>query len=237
MFRISGYRPELWDALTGNIKEAKAFTQKDGVTTIPLVFEPYGSVIIVFNKPIDKNENGIDTRNYPDYESIMTLNGAWLLHFDTVWGGPETIEFPHLSDWSEHPDERIKYYSGPAVYHKMFDVDFDIEKDKSYYLQLESVKDVGIATVKINGEDKGVTWTKPFRVDITENIKKGKNKVEIKVINSWYNRVAGDEMNPDKRQYTKTNIVLGHDFTGKPLNEIPLEPSGLIGPVMIVVEK
>jgi hypothetical protein len=45
--------------------------------------------------------------------------------------------------------------------------------------------------------------------------------------------VAGDELFPGKKQFTKTNIVLGHDFRGRPIKEIPLEPSGLLGPVTI----
>jgi len=92
---------------------------------------------------------------------------------------------------------------------------------------------VGIAEVKINGVDKGVIWTAPFRVEISEAFHKGENKLEIKVVNSWYNRVAGDEMFPDKKQYTNTNAVLINDFRGRPRKEIPLEPSGLLGPVTI----
>ena len=49
-FRISGLQPELWDALTGDIREAKAFTQKDGLTNLPLTLEPFGAVFVVFNK-------------------------------------------------------------------------------------------------------------------------------------------------------------------------------------------
>jgi hypothetical protein len=98
---------------------------------------------------------------------------------------------------------------------------------------LNEVKDVGIAAVKINGIDKGILWTKPFRLEITSELKAGENTLEVEVVNSWYNRVAGDEMFPDKKTFTKTNIVLINDFRGQPRTEIPLEPSGLIGPVTL----
>jgi hypothetical protein len=143
------------------------------------------------------------------------------------------VTFPSLSDWSQSTDEGIKYYSGAATYQKTFKTTFAFHKGTSYFLQLENVKDVGIATVKINGVDKGTLWTKPFRVDISKELKKGKNTLEIKVVNSWFNRVAGDEMNPDKKQYTSTNIVLGHDFLGRRQPTIKLQPSGLLGPVSI----
>ena len=35
------------------------------------------------------------------------------------------------------------------------------------------------------------------------------------------------------KKYTNTNIVLGHDFAGRTIQQIPLEPSGLLGPVTI----
>jgi len=236
-FRNSGFRPELWDALTGIIREAKAFTQKDGLTTMPLTLEPYGSIFVVFNEPIDKNTQGTTSRNDPDYLDIQNIEGPWTVHFDPKWGGPESVEFPELIDWTQHPDEGIKYYSGAAVYYNTFHTNFVPEKDKTYFLQLENVKDVGIAVVKLNGKDKGIVWTKPFRVDISEDLKQGSNTLEVKVINSWYNRVAGDEISPDKKRYTSTNIIVHNNFRGEKMEKISLESSGLIGPVKITEGK
>ena len=50
MFRISGKRPQLWRPDTGRIECAAVFSEKDGVTTIPISFEPSGSVFVVFRK-------------------------------------------------------------------------------------------------------------------------------------------------------------------------------------------
>jgi hypothetical protein len=232
-FRVSGSQPELWDALTGDIREARAFTQKEGITMVPITLEPYGAVIVMFHKEIGKDRQGVGKRNFSDYRTIIEIKGAWEVNFDPRWGGPAWVTFTELTDWAKHTDEGIKYYSGTAVYHKTFSLDFDPQKDKQYFLQLESVKDVGIAEVKINGKDKGVLWTKPFRIEIGQELKKGDNALEIKIVNSWYNRVAGDEISPGKKRFTNTNIVLGHDFRGRPISEIPLEPSGLLGPVTI----
>jgi hypothetical protein len=232
-FRVSGKQPELWDALTGNIREARAFKQKDGLTTVPLTLEPYGAVMVVFNKKIAADKQGSAERNYSDFETVKEITGEWSVHFDPKWGGPESVLFPELLDWSQHTDEGIRYYSGAAVYKKSFTLEPELLEDKSYFLQLGSVKDVGIAEVKVNGTDKGVVWTSPFRVEISNELKEGENILEIKVVNSWYNRVAGDQMFPDKKPYTSTNIDLKHDFRGRPIEKIPLEPSGLLGPVTI----
>jgi hypothetical protein len=232
-FRVSGKRPELWDALTGDIRPALAFQQDKDLTSLPLVLEPYGSVMVVFNEPISPTTNGVAGQNYPDLQTISELKGEWSVAFDERWGGPASISFPELVDWSQHADERIKYYSGSAQYKKTFSMEQSLQKDKRYYLQLASVKDVGIAEVSINGKNKGIVWTAPFRVDITDALKQGSNQLEITVVNSWYNRVAGDQTFPNKKQYTQTNIDLKHDFRGRPTEKIDLEPSGLLGPVTI----
>lgn len=232
-FRVSGLQPELWDALTGDIRDAKAFSQKENVTTLPFTFEPYGAIMVVFNKQINKNKQGTAQRNYSDYKEVIDITGAWQVSFDPKWGGPGSVTFPGLADWTKHSDEGIKYYSGTAVYTKAFNIDFVPNRGKQYFLQLENVKDVGIAEVKINGQDKGILWVKPFRIEISEELQKGNNILEIKVVNSWYNRVAGDEMSPDKKRFTSTNVVVRNDFRGRSRKEIPLEPSGLLGPVTI----
>lgn len=230
-FRVSALQPELWDAQTGIIRDAKAFGQAAEITTVPLTLEPFGATFVVFNRPIGKETQGDAARNYPDYETVQTIDGSWTVHFDPERGGPGSVTLPELIDWTTHQDEGIKFYSGPATYNKSFTC--KKEKGASYFLQLENVKDVGIATVRINGKDKGIVWTKPFRVEITEELQDGENSMEIEVVNSWYNRVAGDEMSSGTKKYTQTNVVLGHDFAGRPLQEIPLEPSGLLGPVTI----
>ena len=232
-FRISGLQPELWNALTGEIKEAKAFTQNENLTKVPLTLEAYGAVFVVFNKEVSEDKQGEEERNFSDFQTAQTIDGEWNVSFDPAWGGPANIVFPELMDWTKHTNEGIKYYSGKAVYTKSFRVDFKLSKDDQYFIQLENVKDVGIAEIKINGIDKGILWTKPFRVEISDALKKGKNNLEITVINSWYNRVAGDEISDNSKKFTKTNIILKHDFRGRPIEEIPLEPSGLLGPVTI----
>jgi hypothetical protein len=234
-FRLSGKQPELWDALTGEIRDAKAFAQKDGMTIVPLTLEPYGAIIVLFNTEISENKQGTEQINYADFETLAEITGEWEVDFDPKWGGPESVMFPELMDWTLHTNEGIKFYSGTAVYNKTFNIGFEIQTDKQYFLQLENVKDVGIAEVKINGKDKGILWTKPFRAEISNELQKGENTLEIKVVNSWYNRVAGDQTFPGKKQYTSSNIDLKHDFRGRPIDEIPLEPSGLMGPVTIEV--
>jgi hypothetical protein len=231
IFRVEGRQPEFWDPLTGEIRDATAFSQQDGRTTVPLTLDPYGSVLVLFSKPVANDLQGNGKTNYPGFAPLQELEGPWHVYFAPEYGGPGVVHFPELADWTTFKDEGIKFYSGPAIYHKKYH--FIPVPDNTYFLELEKVKDVGIAHVIINGIDKGIAWTKPFRINVSDALVEGENSLEIKVINSWYNRVAGDEMNPRQDQVTRTNIVLKKDFKGESVKEIPLEPSGLLGPVSI----
>ncbi|MBQ6286986.1 MAG: glycoside hydrolase [Bacteroidales bacterium] len=231
-FRVSGFQPELWNPLDGSIRDARAFSQSDGLTTVPLEFDPYGSIIIVFNKK-SKASGGEALSNYKSYRTLSEVEGPWTVCFDPEWGGPGKVVFDTLADWSTFADEGIRFYSGHASYENSFELPGGPSKGTSYRIRLNDVKDVGIANVFLNGTFVGTVWTKPFDIDVTSFIRKGRNTLEIEVVNSWYNRVAGDEMNPDGKTWTRTNIVLGHDYVGRKLDTIPLEASGLIGPVEI----
>lgn len=52
-FRVTGKQPELWWPDTGRTAPAVMFEEKDGVTRVPLSFEPNGSMFVVFQKPVD----------------------------------------------------------------------------------------------------------------------------------------------------------------------------------------
>lgn len=226
-FRVSGRRPELWDPLTGGIRPLDVFTQSDGATSIPLEFDPFGAFFIVFAEK-GAAPASADGRNFPKYTPVAAIDGEWRVAFDRAWGGPGEVVFPSLADWTKSKDAGIRFYSGAATYKK----DFDFAGDAScrLYLELGEVLDVGVATVKLNGRDLGTVWTKPFRVDVTGVLKSGKNSLEVRVVNSWYNRVLGDQQGGGKKKFTKTNIRL-RDRKGKPAK---LSSSGLLGPVRIV---
>jgi hypothetical protein len=49
-FRVKDMTPELWDPITGQIREITVWREENGRTFIPLYFEPEGSAFIVFRK-------------------------------------------------------------------------------------------------------------------------------------------------------------------------------------------
>jgi hypothetical protein len=80
----------------------------------------------------------------------------------------------------------------------------------------------------VNGKNLGQRWHAPYRVDVTSILKPGANEITIKVINSWVNRMIGDEQ-PGATKITFADV--------KPYKATsPLWPSGLLGPVTLIRE-
>jgi len=88
---------------------------------------------------------------------------------------------------------------------------------------IASCKD--IAEVRLNGKSLRVVWTAPWRVDISNAVKDGDNRLEIDIINQWPNRLIGDSKLPEERRVTSSDYEMNPDSV--------LLPSGLIGPVSI----
>ena len=84
--------------------------------------------------------------------------------------------------------------------------------------------------IRINGKNLGVCWKPPYRVDITDVLVEGINKVEIEVTNTWFNRLTRDAGLPEEERRT---WVLAGGFGGRISANAPLVPSGLLGPVSI----
>jgi hypothetical protein len=192
----------------------------------------------------DKARKPSSAKNFPETaKDIATLDAPWTVSFDPKWGGPESVVFDKLIDWTVHPDEGIKYYSGTAFYRQSFDLP-DYEKDGKLYLDLGKVKNM--ARVRLNGKDLGVLWTAPWSVDITDVVKSKGNQLEIEVVNLWRNRLIGDEQLPyDGTEHGKWPEWLSEDkprtsgrytFTpGRPYNkDSKLLESGLTGPVRVI---
>ena len=117
-FRVVGKTPELWDAVTGQRRDTMAFEQKDGRTVLPLEFASHGSVFVVFRKPLSADAKGNASDNFPQFVPVKEITGPWTVAFDPKWGGPESVEFQTLDDWSKRSEEGIKYYSGRSDVYK-----------------------------------------------------------------------------------------------------------------------
>ncbi len=250
-FRVEGKHPQLWDAVTGEIRDVLEYTDHDGRTSITLQFEAAQSFFVIFEPSPKKNDGS--RHNFPNTQIAGTLDGCWDVSFDQHLGGPEKIRFESLGDWSTRPEEGVKYYSGTVIYRKTFDLPAPADQGrKSSRLWLDLGKVFNMARVRLNGHDLGVVWCAPWRVDMTEAVQRSGNKLEIEVANLWLNRLIGDEFQPADAEYGKNgNLLQWPDWLLKNqprpskgrfafatwrhfTKDTPLLPSGLLGPVRVL---
>jgi len=223
-FRVAGKQPELWIPQTGEQRMLPKYERMANTTTVPLELEAYESAFIMFRKKGTPNKES-KQENYPFKEYLGFTNTPWEVQFDATKGGPKgTVTFEALTDWTQNKDTTIKYYSGKATYTTYFSLSNIPEGE--IYLDLGKV--MVMAKVKLNGEKVGGVWTAPYRLNISKQIKRGENRLEIEVVNNWRNRIIGDLRLDAYKRITTTN---GKDYNG----DSELQPSGLLGPVELQV--
>ena len=181
--------------------------------------------------------------------SPQEIAGPWEVNFAAGTGAPKKVALESLVSWSSHADPGVKYFSGTAAYTKTFSLPArGIAPQRACYLDLGQV--AVMARTKLNGQDLGILWKSPYRVEITQAVRPGENVLEIEVTNLWINRMIGDEQlaedsrrNPNGTlaswpgwlEEGKPSPTGRHTFTSWRLwkKDAPLAPSGLLGPVVL----
>lgn len=184
-------------------------------------------------------------KNIP--ESIE-LNENWDVLFIDPYKKEFSAQMPTLASLSENQDEKIRYFSGTAVYRKQVDIPAKLlQKDICLKLDLGMVG--VIAEVVVNGTPADTLWKAPFSMEIGPLLHKGKNELEIRVTNTWRNRLIGDEHYPQdvpmrgstpakfpdwlkgkgERQSQRSTFCTYQHWNA----QSPLQEAGLIGPVVL----
>ncbi|MET0394015.1 MAG: glycosyl hydrolase [Chitinophagaceae bacterium] len=223
-FRIVGKEPELWDAVTGTVQKAVNWSIQKNRTYLTLPLDANASVFVIFRQP------ALFSRP-PSFlahkKETSVLTGTWQVAFDEKTGGPpRPVRFDSLTSWTDHPDARIKYYSGTAVYSQTIAWN-RATNVRRVFLNMSDV--ANIATIRINGKEAGTLWTRPYRLDITGLLQDGDNRLEIEVANTWANRLIGDNLLPEDQRLTRTTAPFR-------LRNKPLLKAGLLGPVFLEIE-
>lgn len=223
-FRVSGKQPELWNAVSGRIRDLPSYRQTGHTTTVPLKLAAFQSAFIIFHKASGAEKYTRPEPNFPDFHNQIKLTSAWKVTFEKErWGPAAPVMFDRLTDWTQRPEDSIRYYSGHATYHNTFNAGAVVTQE---HLILDLGALTAMAKVKINGKYAGGVWTAPYQLDISNVVRPGVNTIDITVVNTWVNRLIGDSNLPGDLRKTWT-IVNPYSVTSK------LEPSGLTGPVSI----
>ncbi len=137
-----------------------------------------------------------------------------------------------LLNWSQHKDDKVRYYSGRVRYTYEFryrptTADKSLVRNSAgrICLRFNGLHDV--ATVTLNGKPCGTVWTAPYMIDVTSVIRTGSNEITIEVANSWHNAIVGHDTGHDPFPNIWTNAKYRNP-------DQTLLPAGL-GPIEIVV--
>jgi hypothetical protein len=215
----------LWDAVTGEIRELKEYTEKDSRISVPIKMLKDQSWFVVFTNQNENIEKGFE-KNFPEFKQLQIIESPWTVNFQNKVIGPEEpVIFESLKDWSLSENEKIKYYSGTAIYKTSFEL-VELPENNELFVNLGDIS--VMAKVKINGVEIGGTWMAPYRLKATKHLKKGTNQLEIEVVNLWRNQLIKDKYLPVDKRYTwhlVDDIKEGE----------AVQSSGLLGPVSIEI--
>jgi len=248
--------PEFWSPVTGEMKRIDSYSYDGEYVKVPLQLDRYESAFFVFHPgkvdldipiiekgPFSICPPSIDLSNVSadapiPCENILEVDGPWEVDFPKKRKGPGKVEFENLISWPEAEDDRIRFFSGIATYVKEINISEQyLANARQIFIDLGHVREV--AEVYVNDRSAGITWFKPYRLNITELVKPGVNTIRVEVANTWANRLAGDAKLPEYERISHSNVVRLPNAWAIPMKDIPnaefgLMESGMMGPVSVI---
>lgn len=219
-FRVTGKQPELWDPVTGVIRKLPAFRQEEKTTVVPMKLDKNECVFVVFREKGEPSATTLEA-NYPAPLRTQEATGEWDVTFESAFKTPSPVRMATLDNLSDNANDSIRYFSGTATYTTSVNLD-RAGRGEHMFMAFDNVGTM--AKVYINGKYAGGVWTAPYRLDVTDFVKNGRNDVKVEVVNTWVNRIVGDMNLPESER--ETYLFVNH------LNaKTPLPPSGIIGKV------
>lgn len=219
-FRVTGKQPELWEPVTGVIRKLPAFRQEEKTTVVPMKLEKNECVFVVFREKGEPSATTLEA-NYPAPLRTQEATGEWDVVFESAFKTPAPVRMATLDNLSDNANDSIRYFSGTATYTTSVSLN-RAGRGEHMFMAFDNVGTM--AKVYINGKYAGGVWTAPYRLDVTDFVKNGRNDVKVEVVNTWVNRIVGDMNLPESER--ETYLFVNH------LNaKTPLPPSGIIGKV------
>lgn len=221
-FRVDpSMAPERWNPVDGSIAALPQFEATASGVSVPLHLEPLESCFVVFR---GKGTPTAGAENSPAPDATVEITAPWQVAFDGKLSSPAAIEMASPADLAQNTDPEVRYFSGTITYTTEFDLD-DAGAERTL-LDLGRVE--AMAKVYVNDRYAGGAWCPPYKVDITDCVKKGRNTLRVEVVNKWVNRIVGDmQLPPEER---KISLLVN------PYNaSTPLPPSGITGKVAVEI--
>lgn len=245
-FRAHRSNIEVWDTDSGRVSFASRHEDTD---RIPLRLAPYESRIFVLTDrpsllaaPLSL---AASQPAAPGEKQLADLSSGWQIRFA---GSSSGQALTSLTSWTDIPGKQ--FYSGEADYTRSFELPSGNKKGTHIFLDFglgtptvdtrppnangtHALLDPPIreaAMVYVNGKKAGSLWHPPYRIEISPLLKRGQNRIEVRVYNTAINMLAGQP----PRDYTPLYAKYGKRFEPQDMDNLKPIPSGLIGHVRIV---
>jgi hypothetical protein len=217
-FRTIDSYATIYYPMTGDIEELRSIERvSKAEVTARLVLDPEEAYFILFQKT-PQTPSGF---HKPKQELLsvdeFVLIQPWNIIYRTDQEVVAQERVNSLESWHLNHKPEIMYHSGIGDYSTEFDLDPQIiAKGKRFFLSFDQIG--VIADVKLNGKSVGTIWARPFEIEITKAIVRGKNQLSVRVANLEINRIKGDLLLKEDLVWTEET---GSTVKGKTLAAIP----------------
>lgn len=225
-FRSKAGSALLYDPMSGT-KGYGALRPHGDSTGVRIRLLP-GQSLFVF---LEHHRAGKEQWPYTVDDPAMKIDETgWKVEF--VDGGPNLPEPLALDDagpWTGH-GEPYDAFAGTARYSTTFTVG-PLAAD-GYFLELEDIRES--ARVYMNDQFVGAIISHPYRLDVTDQVREGENRLEIEVTNLSSNRLrALERSGTEWKKFYEINMV---NIYYQPFDASGWEvmPSGINGEVLLI---
>lgn len=196
-----GQTPWLWNTDTG-----ERFILKSKGNKLNLSIPRATSMMILF----DNKADGIKYNPLKVNADSREIKGAWKLELNHMNGEKKEMEIQSLIDLSQLPE--TKEFAGTVVYSKTV----TLENEQYDCIDLGDVQ--GVAELIVNEKNLGVKWYGDYTFNVKDVLKKGENKISVKVVTITGNYLKTQKDNPVAQKFVKN---------------LDFYPMGMIGKVRI----
>lgn len=219
----------LFDPVTGKSGRVPSALTPEGRTRFRLQLQP-GQSLLIKNLG-DEVEAPLWQWRAPKGKPIE-LKGKWTLDFtNSVPEVTETFKLDRPVSWTKLGHEVAPVLTGTGRYTTEFNLPKSGNAD-GWLLDLGQVNEA--AVVRVNGREVATLWSVPYRVDISDWVRPGKNTLEIEVTSLDANRIADWERRGVKwRVFKDANIASVTGAKTFSFGDWDTVDCGLTGPVTL----
>jgi hypothetical protein len=242
--RFGSSRPAVEEWAPESGRAIAAFVLKAG-DRIPLGLAAYESRVFVATDRWKETKEAYAPELLKQEKMLAELSTGWQLRFAD---GSGSRQLSALGSWTALAGR--EFYSGEGVYSRSVSVPKSSLKGGRIYLDfgkgmattdsrgpnapgMSALLDPPIreaAIVFINGQRAGSLWHPPYRIDISQLLHDGENRIEVHVYNTAVNLLAGQP----PRDYTALRAKYGRRFDPQDMDHLVAVPSGLMGPIQLI---